>query len=72
MKARGYYWCDICDDGASGLRCEHGHDARFVHVAMTHQRDAGPNHASPSRPRGVDPERGHALFAQIFSQLNHQ
>ena len=69
MKPRGYFWCDACDDGASGPRCEHcNHDARFIHVALT-----APRANERGRPQSgkVPPDRAHRLFALIHQQLEH-
>lgn len=69
MKPRGYFWCDHCDDGCSGRRCEHcGHDGRFIHVALTAPRA---NELGWPQTGKVNPERAHALFAQIHQQLDH-
>ena len=68
MKPAGYYWCDRCDQGASGLRCEHcSETTRFVHVALT-----APRACEVGKPQTgkVEPERAHQLFQQIHQNLN--
>ena len=74
MKLRGYYWCDICDNSANGPCCEHMHETRFVHVALTAERRFKVAGAEGKfrGPAPVDQERGAALFAQLFKQLNQQ
>ena len=70
MKPRGYFWCDTCDDRSSGWRCEHGHEARFVHVAVALTVPKKAAQGSGFRVQGsVDPERARQLFAQIHQQL---
>ena len=64
MKLRGYYWCDRCNDGASGVRCEHcGADARFVQ-AVTHA-------ARSQERRPVSVERGRELWGWMHAALKY-
>ena len=71
----GYYFCDHCEELASGPRCEHcsamAPTVRWIHVQL-HQRDAGPKNPGRSRatcPKPVSPERGRELFLKLHQDL---
>ena len=67
-KAHGYFFCDACEELASGPRCEHNnsHAVRWVHVPLHHNpfRQAG---GLPKAP--VSQERGRELFFKLHQQL---
>ena len=70
MRSHGYYFCDACEELASGPRCErhNDHAVRWVDVAR-HQnpfRRAGGLRA----PQPVSPERARELFRQMRRELN--
>jgi len=70
MNSGGYYWCEHCEQAASGLRCEHCNGpAEWKHVGLVHERPKRVDEpAKPPAP--VDPERAHTLFEQIRKQVN--
>ena len=70
MKRQGYYFCDRCEELASGPRCEHcsavAPTVRWIHVPLHHQRAAGPHESGPPP---VSVERGRELFLKLHQQL---
>ncbi len=69
MKAQGYYWCDHCEEMASGQRCEHcsavAPTVRWIHVPLHHN----PFRAADGGPQPVSQERGRELWQKLHQQL---
>ena len=73
MTRQGYFFCDRCEELASGPRCEHCNafapTVRWIHVPLHPQRGAGPNDLKPTLPRHVSQERGRDLWCKLHEQL---
>lgn len=66
-RAHGYFFCDHCEELASGPRCEHcSRSEPTVRWVQMPQRAAAPQR---SGPRPVNAARGRELFAQIFQRI---
>lgn len=68
----GYYWCDTCDDSASGPRCDHNHTTRFIEnepqSVSLESRRLIEEEMSPIYPR-LTKERAKELFDRMRANI---
>jgi len=72
MKSGGYYFCDACEELASGPRCEHCNATapavRWVHAPLHHARPAETG-STRSGPKPISQERARELWQQLHATL---
>ena len=69
MTRQGYYFCDTCEQLASGPRCEHCNavapTVRWIHVPLHHN----PFRAAAGGRAPVSLERGRELWQRLHQTL---
>ena len=75
MTRQGYFFCDRCEELASGPRCEHCNaeapTVRWIHVAIHHPRPAPVQGEQPGvlRIGPVSVARGRELWLKLHRDL---